>query len=478
MPLVAIETADPAATIATVVSALKGAKEGPILEHDIIRGLVGLNKAGETVSRKVSEDPAGSTNPAEMLDKLNRCAVEGTMVFMHNVPRLFDPGVIQAVWNLRDTLKSMQGMLIMMGPAFDMPAELKNDVVMIEEPVPGPEEIRAVVEKMGKDAGVGIPEETLDKATDTLLGYLSMFGIEQSSAMSLTKAGLDINMLWDLKVKTLKNVSGLEIQMPGTGFEALAGCRGAKEFISAYLKGKEPPRAVVMWDEIEKMVAAGTSDLSGTTQAMLEQFLYWTETKKIRGILLVGVPGAGKTATCKATAGEAKVPLLRASMSTVKGSLVGQSEQNMRSLLKSIDAVGQGRVLMIATCNSIEALSPELMARFKLAQFVYDYPDNDEAKSLWSYYMDKYGLSGEIPGGTELWVGREVESCCERAWLFNQSVVEAAKTIVPISVANKDKMDKLRKNLSGRFLSAAHPGVYTYTAPTSSAPARKVTFNA
>ena len=65
-------------------------------------------------------------------------------------------------------------------------------------------------------------------------------------------------------------------------------------------------------------------------------------------------------------------------MSTVKGSLVGQSEGQFKALLKCVDAVGQGRVLMIATCNSLDALTPELMARFKLATFFYDYPDEEE----------------------------------------------------------------------------------------------------
>lgn len=477
VPLVFIETADPAATIAACVAGLNGKQESIVIaEHDVLRGLKGRNKPGIEWANRVSPSPSETSNPAEFLDRVASQTPEGAMIFFHNANRyLTNEAVIQGIWNLRDTYKGIQATLVMLGPGVDLPAELKNDVVVIEEPVPTSEDIKEVVLTLSKESGVGIPDLYLPKIIDTLLGYLSRFGVEQSSAMAITKNGWDMDILWELKVKALRTVAGLEVMRPKEGFSNLAGCKGAKQFISSYLNGKEPPRAVVMWDEVEKMVAGSAGDSSGTTQAMLEQFLYWTEAKKVKGILLVGVPGAGKSATCRATAGEAQVPLLRASMSTVKGSLVGQSEQNMRNLLRSIDAVGQGRVLMMATCNSIDALTPEMMARFKLGQFVYDYPDTEEEKpALWAFYMKRYELDKDvIPEGTDNWVGREVESCCERAWLFNQPLSEAAKTVVPICVANKDKMDTLRQKLNGRFLAASHPGIYRYI-PTQVTATRKI----
>ena len=88
-------------------------------------------------------------------------------------------------------------------------------------------------------------------------------------------------------------------------------------------------------DELNRMISGGGGgDLSGTTDAMIEQWLFWTTEKRIRAVLAIGVPGAGKSATCKCAAGQAGVPLLRASMSTVKGSLVGQSESQMKRLLQ------------------------------------------------------------------------------------------------------------------------------------------------
>ena len=66
------------------------------------------------------------------------------------------------------------------------------------------------------------------------------------------------------------------------------------------------------------------------------------------------VPGSRRRANA---AGQAGVPLLRASMSTVKGSLVGQSESQMKRLLQSISSICDDEVVMIATCNEFDALA-------------------------------------------------------------------------------------------------------------------------
>lgn len=468
VPLVGYETHDPKATMLRVERELNGkGDETPILHWDCVRGLSAFNEAGEAAlatvaasdeEKSMSRDPALSLRLAEKMPK-------GCVLFYQNAHHfLKEPMVAQAAWNLRDLNKSKAASLVMLAPAIDLPSELRQDVLVMTEKVPGPDEIKVIAESLFDEARAFGKDKrpSMDRLTDTLLGYLSAFAIEQALAVSLSKEGVDMERLWSLKVQALRQVSGLEVLLPTENFSNLAGCAGVKAFMTAYLNGREKPRTVLFWDEIEKMVA-GTMDTSGTTQALLEQFLYWTEARKVKGILLVGVPGAGKTATARCTAGQAGIPLLRASMSTVKGSLVGQSEGQMKALLASVDAVGQGRVLMIATCNSVDALPPEMMARFKLATFFYDYPTDEERDALWSYYTAKYEIKDKKQPESGQWVGREVESCCERAWLFNTTLEAAAKSVVPIRLANAAKMDLLRRSASGRFLSAATPGVYQCT---------------
>jgi hypothetical protein len=488
VPLVAWETADPAATITAFAGALNG-KIPPILQWDCIRGLNPVTRGRAAELAADIGEPIETQNLAQCLQLIgdkyrpeseNDEAEPGAIFVLHQAGRaLDDPTVIQGVWNLRDQFKAVGATLVLLGPAIKLPPELSADIPIFEEPIPTREQVDTVITSLVSDAAIPAPnDEERARVHDTLTGYLSIFAIEQSLALAVTPRGLDIPRLWQLKVSSLKNTAGLEISQPDTGFESLAGCEGIKSFLTLLLNGRERPRGVFFLDEIEKMVSgASGGDLSGTTQAMVEQFLYWTEARKVLAVLLLGVPGGGKSWTAQCTAGEAKIPLLRGSMSTVKGSLVGQSEQNMRQLLKTVDSVTGSKTLLLATCNSLDTLTPELIARFKLGVFFYDYPTAEESAALWELYLKRYELPQQIPAGTSNWVGREIESCCHRAWLFNCSVAEAARSVVPVSRANATKMDALRRSASGRFLSAARPGIFDAAERPIAAPATGRKFN-
>jgi hypothetical protein len=340
---------------------------------------------------------------------------------------------------------------------------LKPDVLTFAELIPETKEIEAIVNQIAQAAKLKSDNiQNKAEVIDAVCGYPSAFAIEQALSVNVTAKGFNVRGLWETRIATLRNLAGLEIALPASTFNDLAGLHGVKQFFGRYLRGRRKPRVVFLLDEIEKMVAASTTDLSGVTQALLEQFLFWTEEEKVDGALLLGIPGAGKTATAKAIAGEAGVPFARGSMSTVKGSLVGQSEAQMKTLLRTVSAIGQGNVLMLATCNNIESLPTEVQARFKLGTFFYDYPSEEELTALWQLYMTKYELQDNTPPKVTKWVGREIESCCYRAWLFNASLEEAIQYIVPISQSNGARLEALRKTCDGKYLNAAAPGIWQY----------------
>lgn len=491
VPLSFFETADPAACVQACLKAINGQGEAaPAMGWDCAANtLYGLNEPGKNWvgqnADTVSAFQMGATAGFQALSgKPPVIEIDGDkvggVVFAHNMQRfLDDPGVLQAVWNCRDTFKACGVSFVLMGPMAKLPVELKNDIPIFSEDVPGEDDINRICDSVFEDAGIKVAEDQRPKIVDGLLGYLSAFAVEQSLCLALrTKAeggGVDTDQLWRLKVAALKSAAGLDVSLPKSGFESMAGNEGVKTVFGYHLNGREKPRAVLWLDEIEKMTAGSTGgDLSGTSQAVIEQFLQWTAEKRVKGFLLLGVPGAGKSLTAKATAGQAACPLLRASMSSVKGSLVGQSEAQMKAMLASVDAVAQGRVLMVATCNSLDVLSPELMSRFTLGTIFYDYPTAEESAAIWAYYMAKYEIKGKAPLRPN-WVGREIESCCERAWLWNISLDQAAETVVPVCTASAAKMDTLRRSAAGRFLSAAHPGLYQVeTAQAQPATGRKL----
>jgi len=58
----------------------------------------------------------------------------------------------------------------------------------------------------------------------------------------------------------------------------------------------------------------------------------------------VGIPGTGKSLSCKAAASIFGWPLIRLDISALKGSLVGESEHKIRQATATIDAFGRGVV--------------------------------------------------------------------------------------------------------------------------------------
>lgn len=156
-----------------------------------------------------------------------------------------------------------------------------------------------------------------------------------------------------------------------------------------------------------------------------------------RGILLVGVPGCGKSLSAKAIASKWKLPLYRLDMASILGMYVGQSESRLKEALDTADRVspcvlwideiekalassggdsgtsrrliGQflfwlqestSRVFMVATANDIASLPPELTRKGRFDEiFFVDLPDEADREEILRLYFSRicdYSLSAEL----------------------------------------------------------------------------------
>src|SRR5204863_1847195 len=122
----------------------------------------------------------------------------------------------------------------------------------------------------------------------------------------------------------------------------------------------------------------------------------------------------------------------------------GASTERLRTALKIIDAVSQGRMLFIATSNSIASLPPELRRRFTLGTFFFDLPCAEERRAIWDIYINRWNLTGGLPDD-EGWTGAEIKECCRKAWRLKVSLRESAEYIVPVSRSAADQIEGLRR---------------------------------
>lgn len=480
-PLICVRTPDPTATMALLSSAV--GVDAPRIAWDCVRGAQPLNQPGDSKPSQWTQEAiqkllngAAAEDLCPPVECLTRAAKlpQGTVLFFLNAHRHLDnPQTIQAVWNLRDVFKSNRRTLVMLCPSIDLPPELAQDVVLLDEPLPTPAQLESIV-KDQCSAIEFVPDETIiTRAVDATSG-LAAFSAEQVIAMSLTKEplGIDLDGLWERKRQNIEQTPGLSVWRGTESFEDVRGCSNVLRFLYNLCAGSEPPRGIVFIDEIEKGTAGVHSDSSGVSQDQHQTFLTWMQDHNATGILAIGHPGTGKSLVAKAAGNSAGIPTIKMDLGGMKASHVGESEARVRHALKVVEAVTQGNALFIATCNKIADLPSELRRRFKFGTFFFDLPTIDERKDLWTMYLSKYKRKGKLPEDTG-WTGAEINNCCDLSARLNCSLVEAASYIVPVAKSAHDQINNLRNQASGRFISASKPGLYTYAEETAAVSTRR-----
>jgi len=220
-----------------------------------------------------------------------------------------------------------------------------------------------------------------------------------------------------------------------------------------------------------------------------------------RGILLVGVPGCGKSLSAKSIAANWKLPLYRLDFATVQGSYVGQSEQQLKDALTTaenvspcvlwIDEIEKGlsgagssgdggvstrmvgqflfwlqeckkQVFVVATANDVSMLPTELLRRGRFDElFFVDLPTSEERREILAMYMKKYlkldfsgGFADKIVEITDGFTGADLESTVrELAYrmvandnfeLEESNIISTFNNVVPLSQTSPEKIEAIR----------------------------------
>ena len=154
-----------------------------------------------------------------------------------------------------------------------------------------------------------------------------------------------------------------------------------------------------------------------------------------------------------------EVPVIRLDLGACKGSLVGQSENMIRSMLKVVTAIGSDNTLWIATCNQDVNLDSALLRRFPM-KWYFDLPDAAEREAIWFIWMKKFKIADQPTPRDSGWAGANIQKACEMAWRLDITLAKAAEYIVPVGQSAKEEIEKLRQRADGKYLSASSPGVY------------------
>jgi SpoVK/Ycf46/Vps4 family AAA+-type ATPase len=473
-PIVAINTPDPAATIGVIKIAL-GAE--PMAQWNIIDGIVTINDRAKDPVNMMNQGEEASVitgNPIEALRRAAALMPDRGVLFFHNAhffaqttPTDSHKPVIQAVWNLRDKWKAGGKTLVLLAPSFEVPLELRNDVVIIDEALPTDKELIPVVTRgLSRVSAKRAGSKLMTKLVDAVAG-LATFNAEQVVSMSVnpkTKRP-DMDQIWEQKIKIIEQARGLKVYRHGASFNDIGGNDNIKILLQKIARGNRCPRLVVFLDEIEKTMQSAGTESSGTTTDQLKVLLTSMQDYNWTGTLIYGFAGTGKSELAKAFGNEAGCPTVEADLGAMKNMWVGSSEANMRSFIKTILAMGNHNVFFIATCNGLVSLPPEFKRRFRKGVWFCDLPAAPERHKIWDIYFRKFQIQDRDKPNDDGWTGAEIRLCCENSHEFGISLRESAKFMTITSHAMGDEVDAMRRAASGKYIDAQNPGVYHYMPP-------------
>lgn len=476
--LVGLCATEPASAIATICQALNG--DAPKVQWDCLSGWRAINDEGERALQSAvgGEDDRLVEYPSDALRQARQMPSK-SIVFMLNLHRFMaDPTpmaalTVQGLWNLREPYKGDRRTLVMVSPDITLPPELTQDVLLIYEDMPTKDDHAAAIRELAEGNDVKLSDDTIERAASQLVGLNSYAG-EQASAEAMIdagKEGINIEYLIDRKRSMIDAVPGLKVYSGKETFADIGGNDAVKTAMKQKIAGQRPFTTLVWIDEIEKAMAGSSGlaqDTSGASQAILQYFLTEMQDNEWTGDIYIGHPGCSKSLVAKAVGNEAGVPTIGMDLSAFKGSFVGQTEEQTRAAFRVLRAIGGKRVHVIATCNGISELKPEMIRRFTNIVF-FDLPTAAEQEPIWKIFLKKFDLKPPhakewqaLRAETVEWTGAEIGKCASMAWEFGIPLREAAKRIVPVKQQAPEQVKRLREECSGRYLSAQYEGFYQY----------------
>lgn len=476
VPIIAIATPDALETITSIASGaamfnhqIEGKVHAPMIQWDSMNGWRHMNKAGKAAMEKVlGAESDSQTKGLPQQIALAARLPEGSILFIHNSHRFLKDQFLftQGLWNLRDQYSGTYRTVVLLGPSFNFPVELQQDVLVIEEPLPNDERLKEIVERTLSAANIlePDPEQVIAKAVNALRG-LAAFPAEQAASLSaIYEERLDIDELWERKKQMISETPGLSVSHDGITFDDLGGLEHIKMRARRIINGRLPFRCVVWIDEGEKQMAGADrqGDSNGINKDQHGVLLNEMQVKHHTGLIAIGITGTGKSAFANALGNEAGVPTVKLDLGEMKGSLVGESERKIRHAMKVIDAIsGGGGAFFVMTSNDISCIKPEMRRRFRKNIWFFDLPTPEERLIIWSIYLRKYKITDSHSDIDDAhWTAAEIENCVTNAWEERISIKQSASEIIPVALSSEQEIKDMRKAARGKFSSPSYPGAY------------------
>lgn len=380
------------------------------------------------------------------------------------------------MYNLQSTSSS----IIFLAPKLNLPAELEKDMAIIDYPLPSIDNLQYLFEtieegvKENPSLEIRLNEEEKDRLLQAAVGLTeneakNVFAKAFAAHKRLSIA--DIDLILSEKEQIVRKSGILEYFPTPETFASLGGMDVLKSWLRL--------RAGVL-----------------TKRARAFRL------PPPKGLLLIGVPGCGKSLAAKAVASEWNQPLLKLDVGKLFAGIVGSSEENIRRTIYFAEAVSpcvlwideiekgfagfraagdsgtasrvfstfltwmqekSSPVFVIATANDIRALPPELLRKGRFDDlFFVDLPFTTEREAIFNIHLLKRQRDPQALGidvsllaqETEGFSGTELEQAvidalyhafAQNTDLNTELLRTAIKETIPLSETMKEPIHAMRE---------------------------------
>lgn len=365
--------------------------------------------------------------------------------------------------------------VIIVSASYKLPTELEKYVTVLNIPLPNRLDLDKTLQQVERDTKITLSSELRNRLIDAALGMTSMEA-DLAFCLAAVKDNLGNNSPYIVSAEKEQIIR--------------------KSGILDYFPKNESLRDVGGMDELK--------DWLQKRQMAYEKKARDWGLHEPKGLLLLGVPGCGKSLTAKTIASFWNMPLLRLDIGKVYQGLVGSSEDNIRKAIMTaeavapcvlwIDEIEKGLsgvqssgatdggvtsrifstiltwmqekttpVFVVATANNINLLPPELLRKGRFDEiFFVDLPTKEERMKIFSIHLEKKGQKPsdfaleKISEKAEGFNGAEIEECIKEAMfaayiqnpqapmLKTRHIVDAIEATVPLSHTMKEQISSLR----------------------------------
>jgi len=437
------------------------------LEHtcykwDLLSGITKLDKSDNKKDQHVEDATNDPDQPLAFILKGNK----KNIIFIQDYHLyLTQERIWRKLLNNINNFKKNANVIVIVSPVVEIPSEINRYITVVDFLLPDKTRLKEFLEEIYDDMKVKPADEATDddvikpnedeeeEILNCGLG-LTEFEFENSLYLSISKTGKILpSAVYQQKEQLIRKVSTLEICRFDGGFETLEGLDNMKYFA-------------------KKNVGKG------------------------KGILILGVPGAGKSHFAKALGKETNRITIGLDIGNLQGGIVGETEKKTKAAFSVIDTMEPailfideiekglagvsgyngdsgtsqrqgGQILkwlsdhtsdiyVVATANDISKLPAAFLRAERWdAIFFVDTPNDIERTAILELYKKQYKIEDTDYPNMDNWTGAEIKTLCKLASNMELSLKDASEYVCPIYKTMDREIAALREFAKTRTVPAS-----------------------